>query len=210
MGGDVHREDRASGGHGIEIGAGEVPPLLEHRVVVSKSDQPIVSRLRCIDLPQCIESLRNGSDRSDRRAVEVGCNRHEPRSREVAMRFDESGHDRPPLEVELDVGSRQPGLHVRIAPNRNDSVVFDHERRGLTSAGIHREDVPLGPNLKPRWRRVQTHPHHAPAHDEQHRQGEQRPGGSLDDCLHTADATPERRIRATLEAPDRNAHAEVA
>ena len=186
MPGDVHGEDRAGGGHTIEIRAREMSHLLEHRIVVSKADQPIVPRSLCIDELQGFESLWNGLDRSDRRAVQVRCNGHEPCAREVAVGFDEPGQDRLPLEIELDVGIGQPALHVFVAADRDDSVAFDDERRRLSTVRIHREDVPIGPDLEPRRRRVQTHPRNAAAHDDEKNQGDDRPGDPFDDLLHAA------------------------
>ena len=95
------------------------------------------------------------------------CHGHEPCAREVAMGFDEPGQDRPPLEIELDVGIGQPALHVRVAADRDDSVVLDNESGVLSAVRIHREDVAIGPDLEPRRRRVQTPPRNAAAHDDQ-------------------------------------------
>jgi hypothetical protein len=52
-----------------------VSHLLEHRVVVPKADQPVVSRLRCIYALQGFQRLGNGLYRSNRRAVQIGRNR---------------------------------------------------------------------------------------------------------------------------------------
>jgi hypothetical protein len=101
------------------------------------------------------------------------------------MGFDEPRHNRPPLEVELDVGVRQPALHVFVAANRDDLVVLDHECGGPPFVRIHREDVPVGPDLKSRWRRVQAHPCDPAADDDEKQQHDERPGGSLDGYPHS-------------------------
>ncbi len=184
MGRDVHCEDRASRGDAIELCAREVPHLVEHRVVVAKPDQPSVSRLRRVDLPQCVESLRNRLDGADRRTVQVGCDCNETRTWEMTMRFDEAGDDRAAVEVELDFGFGDPWAHVFVATHGNDSVVLDHQGGRLSTLRVHREHVPVRPDLKSWWRRVQTKPRDSSAHHDKNEQHDERPDDSHDDLPH--------------------------
>jgi hypothetical protein len=146
---NMHREDRAGRRDAVEILAREVSLLLEHGVVVAKADQPTNSGLVGVGLLERIQRLRNCFHGADRRTIQVSCNRHEPGAREMAVRLDEPGHDGPPLEVEHEIGLWQPSLHIVVAANRDDSVVLDHERGRLRAFRVHREDSPVGPDLKP-------------------------------------------------------------
>ena len=102
----MHREDRAGRRDAVEIGAGEVTLLLEHRVVVAKTDEPTGSWLVRVRLFERIERLWDRPYGADGRTVQVRRNRDEPGSWKMAMRFDEPREHRPPVEIEHDVRVR--------------------------------------------------------------------------------------------------------
>ena len=146
----MHGEDRAVRRDAVEILAREVSLFLEHGVVVAKADQPTISGLVRVRLFERVERLWDCPYGADGRTVQVRRNRDESGSWKMAMRFDEPRDDRTPIEIEHDVRVWQPTLHVTIAADRDNSIVFHDECRRLRALGVHGEDSPVGPDLKPR------------------------------------------------------------
>ena len=139
----VNDEDRAVGGHLVEVVPCRVPALGELRVVVAEADDP-AEGLRGLSLAPGPELLLESFDRVD---VRVGRGQQVRRQRlesdvlEVPVRVDEARQHRVRAELD-DLGVVAPVRHHRVlAPDREDPAVLHGHGLGARLRVVHGHDV---------------------------------------------------------------------
>jgi hypothetical protein len=138
----VDHPDRKLGRHPIQILLGRVPPFLQHRIVVTDTqDVLVLGGQPSQPGPERREHLFDAADRARRRRRQVDPVQLARHLRELPVAVDEAGDQGPATEIEQ-AGPRPGRLqHVTDLADGEDATAAHRDRLGEGAAFVHRHHV---------------------------------------------------------------------